>query len=70
MPEDGSIASNNGLCAAVPSALAAGPTTFQCSGVVAGRFLTLQVMDWGVLHVCEVQVEYQGKALRSKTLSP
>jgi hypothetical protein len=58
LPEEGKI-SSNALCAEVPSALPGGPTTIQCSdGGQSGRYLSLQLMGTGTLHVCEVQVEF------------
>jgi hypothetical protein len=60
LPEGGNI-NSNALCAEVPSALPGGPTTIQCAnGGVPGRYLSLQLMGTGELHVCEVQVEFGG----------
>jgi hypothetical protein len=50
----------NTLCASQKAPLPGGPTVLQCfAGRPTGRYLTIQMLSKGFLHVCEVQVAYE-----------
>lgn len=59
---------SNALCAEVPGQLPGGPTTIQCTGTVAGRYLVVQLKGADWLTVCEVQVEQGGGVITCKGL--